>query len=47
MDYSSILMLAWIKLKQNKTAEAKYLFNLALLLSPGDASALNGLKQIK
>jgi tetratricopeptide (TPR) repeat protein len=47
MDYGSIIMLAWTKLYQGKKADAKVLFNQALLLSPNDSSAISGLNQIK
>jgi tetratricopeptide (TPR) repeat protein len=47
MDYGSIIMLAWTRLFQGKLADAKVLFNQALLLSPNDSSALSGLNQIK
>lgn len=47
MDYGSVIMLAWTKLYQGKNADAKLLFNQALLLSPNDASATSGLNQIK
>jgi tetratricopeptide (TPR) repeat protein len=47
MDYGSVIMLAWTKLYQGKKADAKILFNQALILSPGDASATSGLNQIK
>lgn len=47
MDYGSVIMLAWTKLYQGKHADAKLLFNQALLLSPDDASAIAGLNQIK
>jgi tetratricopeptide (TPR) repeat protein len=47
MDYGSVIMLAWTRLYQGKKADAKVLFNHALLLSPGDASATSGLNQIK
>ena len=46
-DYQSVLMLAWTNLKLGKTREAKILFNKALLYSPGDASAKEGLQLIK
>jgi tetratricopeptide (TPR) repeat protein len=46
-DYQSVLMLAWTNLKLGKTREAKILFNKALLYSPGDASAKEGLSLIK
>jgi tetratricopeptide (TPR) repeat protein len=47
MDYGSVIMLAWTKLYQGKKADAKVLYDQALLLSPDDASALAGLNQIK
>jgi tetratricopeptide (TPR) repeat protein len=47
MDYGSVIMLGWTKLYQGKKADAKVLFNQALLLSPNDASATSGLNQIK
>jgi tetratricopeptide (TPR) repeat protein len=47
MDYGSVIMLAWTKLYQGKNADAKVLFNQALLLSPNDVSATSGLNQIK
>lgn len=47
MDYGSIIMLAWTRLYQGKKADAIVLFNQALLLSPGDTSALSGLNQLK
>jgi tetratricopeptide (TPR) repeat protein len=47
MDYGSIIMLAWTRLFQGKLADAKVLFNQALILSPNDSSALSGLNQIK
>ena len=47
MDYGSVIMLAWTKLYQGKKADAKILFNQALLLSPNDVSATSGLNQIK
>jgi tetratricopeptide (TPR) repeat protein len=47
MDYGSVIMLAWTKLFQGKSADAKVLFNQALLLSPNDSSALSGLNQIR
>jgi tetratricopeptide (TPR) repeat protein len=47
MDYGSIIMLAWTRLYQGKLADAKVLFNQALLLSPNDSSAISGLNQIK
>lgn len=47
LDYDSINMLAWSKLNLGKLSEAKVLFNEALLIRPGDSSALEGLKLIK
>jgi hypothetical protein len=47
MDYGSVIMLAWTKLCQGKKTDAKVLFNQALILSPGDASATEGLNQLK
>jgi tetratricopeptide (TPR) repeat protein len=47
MDYGSVIMLAWTKLYQGKKADAKILFNQALLLSPNDSSANSGLNQLK
>ncbi len=43
-DYDGLSMLAWTKLKLNKTREAKVLFNKALLNTPGGSSALEGLE---
>lgn len=47
LDYDSTLMLGWTKLYLNKPADAKVLFNHALVLRPNDSSALAGLKQLK
>jgi len=47
LDYDSIVMLAWTKLNVGKLAEAKVLFNQALVIRPGDSSATEGLKLIK
>jgi len=47
MDYGSVIMLAWTKFYQGKKADAKILFNHALVLSPDDTSALTGLNQVK
>ena len=47
LDYDSVIMLAWSKLNTGKSADAKVLFNHALILRPNDSSALNGLKLIK
>jgi tetratricopeptide (TPR) repeat protein len=46
-DYDGLLMLAWTNLQLGKTREAKILFNKVLLWSPGDKSALEGLKLLK
>lgn len=46
-DYDSLIMLAWTKLKLGKMLEAKALFQKALLFSPDDASAMEGLSLIK
>lgn len=47
MDYGSVIMLAWTKLYQGKKADAKVLFDHAILLSPDDPSAIAGLNLIK
>ncbi len=47
LDYDSLVMLAWTKLYLGKLAEAKVLFNQALVIRPGDNSASEGLKLIK
>jgi len=46
-DYDSVIMLAWTNFKLGKFREAKVLFNKALLMSPGDESAQQGLELIK
>jgi len=46
-DYDGLVLLGWIKLKVNKTLEAKVLFQKALLYKPGDSSATQGLSLIK
>jgi tetratricopeptide (TPR) repeat protein len=46
LDYDSVIMLAWAKLKSNKPAEAKVLFQQALIIRPSDSSALAGLKLV-
>lgn len=46
-DYDSVIMLAWTNFKLGKFREAKVLFNKALLIQPGDESALEGLGLIK
>jgi tetratricopeptide (TPR) repeat protein len=45
--YEGMLMLAWTDLQQGKIREAKVLFNKVLLWSPGDKSAMDGLKLLK
>ncbi len=46
-DYDNNLMLAWTYLKLGKNNEAKLVFNKVLIMSPNDASALEGLAAIK
>jgi tetratricopeptide (TPR) repeat protein len=46
-DYDGLLMFAWTNYQLGKTREAKVLFGKILLLSPGDASATEGLGLIK
>lgn len=46
-DYDGLLLFAWANFQLGKTKEAKLLFERVLLLSPRDASALEGLKLIK
>lgn len=46
-DYQSVLMLGWTNYRLGKTREAKILFNKALLYSPEDVSAKEGLALIK
>jgi tetratricopeptide (TPR) repeat protein len=45
--YDGLLMLAWTNLQMGKTREAKVLFNKVILYSPGDKSALEGLKLLR
>ncbi len=45
--YDSLIMYAWTNYFLGKTKEAKVLFNKVLLVSPSDASALEGLGLIK
>jgi tetratricopeptide (TPR) repeat protein len=47
MDYGSVIMLGWSRYYQGKSADARVLFNQALLLSPNDASAISGLNLVK
>ena len=46
-DLESILMYAWTNYQMGKTREAKVLFNEALIVQPGNESALEGLELIK
>lgn len=45
-DYDNNLLLAWNYLRLDNKTEAEKYFNLALLYSPGDASAKEGLENI-
>ena len=45
--YYALLMDAWCNLNLGKYTQAKILFNKVLLVSPGDASAKDGLSKIK
>lgn len=45
--YDGLLMYAWVNYFKGNTGKAKILFNKILMLSPGDASALEGLSYIK
>lgn len=47
LDYDSVIMLAWTKLRMGNKAEAKTLFNHALTLIPNDKDALAGLKLVQ
>lgn len=46
-DYDSVIMFAWSQFKMAKLREAKVLFNKALLIRPGDESAMEGLGLIQ
>jgi len=46
-DYDGTIMMAWTNFKLEKQREAKVLFQKALLINPGDESALEGLELIK
>ena len=46
-DYDSVILLAWTNYMMGKSREAKILFNKALLIQPGDESAISGLELIK
>lgn len=45
--YDGVIMMAWSNLKLEKLREAKVLFQKALLISPDDESALEGLELLK
>ncbi len=45
--YDGVIMMAWTNFKLEKYREAKILFQKTLLISPGDASALEGLGLLK
>ncbi len=47
LDYDSVIMLAWTRLYSGKLADARVLFQQALILRPSDNSALSGLKLIR
>ncbi len=46
-DYDSVILLAWTELKLGKHREAKIMFQKALLIRPGDASASEGLNLVQ
>lgn len=46
-DYDITMLYAWINFQMGKMREAKILFTKALLISPGDTSANEGLSLIK
>jgi tetratricopeptide (TPR) repeat protein len=46
-DYDSSILTAWTYFKLGKYREAEVLFNKVLMMSPDDASALEGLSYIK
>lgn len=46
-DYDSVIMYAWSQFKMGNLREARVLFNKALLINPGDESALEGLSLIQ
>ncbi len=46
LDYDSVIMLAWSKLYNNSHADAKILFQQAMIIRPNDTSAVTGLQQI-
>lgn len=46
LDYDSVIMLAWSKLYNSSHADAKLLFQQALIIRPNDTSAQTGLQLI-
>ncbi len=46
LDYDSVIMLAWAKINNNNHADAKLLFQQALIIRPSDSSAQSGLQLI-
>ncbi|MEI7830389.1 MAG: tetratricopeptide repeat protein [Prolixibacteraceae bacterium] len=46
LDYDSVIMFAWSKLNNNNHADAKLLFQQALIIRPNDNSAQSGLQLI-
>jgi len=46
LDYDSVIMLAWAKLYNNNHADARILFQQALIIRPNDSSAQNGLQLV-
>lgn len=46
-DFDGVIMFAWTNYKLGKTREAKVLFTKALIINPGNSSALEGLNLAK
>lgn len=46
-SYDALIMFAWSNYQLGKTREANVLFNKVLILSPNDASAIEGLRLLK
>ena len=46
-EHDSAILFAWINLKMSDFRKAEILFNKSLLISPGNESALAGLKFIQ
>lgn len=46
-DYDTVVMVGWSQFKAGKLREAKVMFQKALLIKPGDSSALEGLALIR